>query len=101
MIGIYDVDSTIPNLALMKISAWHKQRGDFVEMYSPLFIEKYDQIYASKIFNFSDGSLVRPDRMTVGGTGWDFSTDLPDEVEAMTPDYSLYKVEYLLIHVIY
>ena len=27
-IGLLDVDSKIPNLALMKISAWHKLRGD-------------------------------------------------------------------------
>jgi len=27
-IAIYDVDSKIPNLALMKLSAWHKANGD-------------------------------------------------------------------------
>lgn len=51
-IGIYDVDSTIPNLALMKLSAWHKSRGDSVQMYSPLMIDSFDKIYASKIFDF-------------------------------------------------
>jgi len=43
-VGIYDVDSKIPNLALMKISAFHKKRGDEVDMYSPLFIDDYDKI---------------------------------------------------------
>ena len=90
-VGIYDVDSKMPNLALMKISAYHKARGDGVEMYSPLFIDSYDKIYASKVFDFSDGSLIQPDRMVVGGTGWDLKTVLPAEIEKLTPDYSLYK----------
>ncbi len=89
-IGIYDVDSKIPNLALMKISAYHKSKGDDVEMYSPLFIDSYDKIYAAKVFDFSDGSLIQPDRMTVGGTGWHLTTTLPVEIENQTPDYSLY-----------
>lgn len=89
-IGIYDVDSKIPNLALMKISAYHKARGDHVELYAPLFIDKYDKIYASKIFDFSDGSGLLPERMEIGGTGYDLMKKLPAEVDAMTPDYSIY-----------
>ena len=34
-IGLIAVDSTYPNLALMKLSAWHKSRGDAVEWYTP------------------------------------------------------------------
>lgn len=90
-IGIYDVDQTgFPNLALMKISAWHKAQGHDVEMYSPLFLDTYDKIYASKIFDFSDGSQLIPERMEIGGTGYDMTKTLPDEVEYMTPDYSIY-----------
>ena len=89
-VGIYDVDSKIPNLALMKISAYHKSMGDSVEMYSPLFIDSYDKIYASKIFNFSDGSLLVPEKMIIGGTGIDMHINIPDEMERMIPDYSLY-----------
>ena len=89
-IGIYDVDSTIPNLALMKVSAYHKAAGDSVEMYLPLAIDTYDKIYASKIFNFSSTSGLIPERMIIGGTGWDLYTELPAEIEAMPPDYSLY-----------
>ena len=87
-IGIYDVDSRIPNLALMKISAHHKLLGDEVEMYSPLF--NYDKIYASKVFDFSDGSQLDPSRMIIGGTGFDLYKTLPQEIEDLTPDYSLY-----------
>ncbi len=89
-IAIYDVDSAIPNLALMKISAYHKQQGDSVEMYSPLFKPEYDKVYASKVFSFSDGSLLDPDTMEIGGTGYDLKAGLPSEIEAMQPDYSIY-----------
>lgn len=89
-IGIYDVDSTIPNLALMKLSAWHKAQGDEVEMYLPLALDTYDKIYASKIFTFSDDSGLIPDRMEIGGTGANMGVLLPQEVEDMQPDYSIY-----------
>ena len=47
-IGIASIDSKIPNLALMKISAYHKSRGDRVELFNPLF-SPYDLVYASKV----------------------------------------------------
>jgi hypothetical protein len=59
-------------------------------MYSPLFKDHYDRIYASTLFDFSDKSLLDPERMEIGGTGWDLGKSLPAEVEALTPDYSLY-----------
>jgi hypothetical protein len=89
-IGIYDVDSKIPNLALMKLAAHHKELGHTVEVYSPLFTDHYDHIYASRLFNFSDASLLDPERMEIGGTGWDMKKNLPDVVERLTPDYSFY-----------
>ena len=88
-IALLDVDSKIPNLALMKISRYHKQKGDEVEHYMPLAHSLYDKIYASKIFNFSDGSDIQPDMIT-GGTGIDLKISLPNEIEEMDPDYSFY-----------
>ena len=44
-IVILAVDSNYPNLALMKISAWHKARGDNVEWYNPLC--SYDKVYSA------------------------------------------------------
>lgn len=88
-VGILDVDSKIPNLALMKISSYHKSRGDAVEMYSPLFRADYDYVYASKIFGFSDGSLLDND-MIVGGTGSGSEVELPSYIEQLQPDYALY-----------
>lgn len=90
IIGIYDVDSKIPNLALMKISAYHKAQGDHVEHYSPIFKDSYDQIYASKVFDFSDGSQLDPGKMIIGGTGWDIHKELSAEIDSYVPDYSLY-----------
>lgn len=53
-IGLIDCDShNFPNLALMKISAWHKQQGDHVEWYQPLFSGHMDIVYKSKVFSFS------------------------------------------------
>ena len=94
-IGIFDVDSKLPNLALMKISSYHKSIGDDVEMYMPLFHQNYQKIYASKIFKFSDSSLLTDD-MIKGGTGIDFKTNLPDEINKQKPDYSLYNFEHSL-----
>jgi len=91
LISIYDVDSTIPNLALMKLSSYHKSMGDEVEMYIPLSLDSYDKIYASRIFNFSDTAGLIPNKMEIGGTGWDISKNLPPEIENYQPDYSLYR----------
>tara|TARA_Y100000310_G_C20547304_1_gene746224 strand:- start:112 stop:1158 length:1047 start_codon:yes stop_codon:yes gene_type:complete len=89
-VALYDVDSKIPNLALMKLSRFHKERGDEVVRYAPLWREDYGKVYASKIFLFSDGSLLDPEQMTIGGTGWDIATRLPDSIESLQPDYTFY-----------
>ena len=53
-IGLVDVDGHhFPNLALMKLSAWHKAHGDSVEWHEPLEPEQYDKVYMSKVFTFS------------------------------------------------
>ena len=89
-VGLYDVDSRIPNLALMRISAWHKAQGDSTELYMPLLHEKYHRVYASSIFDFSDKSYIQDD-MILGGTGVDLTTNLTPEIEQMNPDYDLYR----------
>ena len=92
-IALVDVDGrNFPNLALMKLAAWHKAQGDSVEWYDPLF-SRSDRIYASKVFTFTpdfqDYAAGDPEPIR-GGTGYDPSVKLPDEVEQMIPDYSLY-----------
>lgn len=106
-IGLYDVDShDFPNLALMKISAWHKANGDDVEFVSPS--RRYDRIYASKVFGneyTKDAAalILQSDDIRFGGTGYAIKikdgkevyektadADLPLEIEHIYPDYSLY-----------
>lgn len=89
-IGILAVDSNYPNLALMKISSYHKVMGDNVEWYNPLC--HYDKVYASKVFSFTPdyGYYINADQVKKGGTGYDISKILSVEIDRLQPDYSLY-----------
>lgn len=92
-IGLIDVDShNFPNLALMKISQYHKQKGDNVEWCIPLM--HYDLVYQSKVFDdtYSPDIDWRPqaDKIIKGGTGYGLDNKLPDEIEHIYPDYSIY-----------
>lgn len=104
-IGLIDVDGhNFPNLPLMKLSAWHKQQGDTVEMYSPLFSGHCDIVYMSKVFSFTPDYpyCIDADQIIKGGSGYaienvdghEFYTGgdkpLPTEIEHVYPDYSLY-----------
>ena len=108
-IGLIDVDGhRFPNLALMKISAWHKAKGDTVEWYAPLFHsmgEPLDIVYMSKVFSFSPDFQypINTLKTVKGGSGFAISLvdgkevydkskdpDLPYEIEHIYPDYSLY-----------
>lgn len=89
---LIDIDSKIPNLALMKISHYHKDRRDNVGFN----ISNPDKIYASVIFKKNkhkvDGlHLMYPDaEIDIGGSGYDLHKSLPQEIEDLSPDYSLY-----------
>ena len=92
-IGLIDVDShNFPNLALMKISAWHNQQGDTVE-WCNLF-KHYDRVYQSKVFDDTYTPdleyIPNADEIIKGGTGYDLDNILPVEMEHCYPDYSLY-----------
>ena len=96
-IALLAADSKIPNLALMKLSAYHKARGDSVEQYIPLFQNEYDRLYISKVFKFSPEPGYLPDCEIVrGGTGYDLKTVLPAEAENIFPDYDIYRCEYAM-----
>ena len=107
-IGLIDVDGhNFPNLALMRISAYHKAKGDSVEWWWS-DLEHYDIVYMSKIFSDAYSMDVQEpmnaDLVIKGGTGYAISIgedgiehfdktkhkDLPKEVESMFPDYSIY-----------
>ena len=90
-IGLIDVDGhNFPNLAQMKISAYHKQKGDQVEWANSL--EVYDKVYISKVFIFSKDfdTCINADEIVKGGSGYDLENKLPSEIEVMCPDYNLY-----------
>ena len=112
-IGLIDVDAygktpAFPNLALMRISAWHKSQGDDVEWYQgPLLGIWYDIVYMSKIFSDAYSPDVpeplNADKVVKGGSGYCISlvngrevfdqsknVELPAEMEKMFPDYSIY-----------
>lgn len=91
-----------PNLAIMKLSAWHKQQGDTAEWYNGF--EHYDRVYISKVFSTTpeSGEVFNADEVIRGGSGYAIQLvdgrevwngadkPLPYEVEHVMPDYSLY-----------
>ena len=107
-IGLIDVDGhNFPNLALMKLSAWHKAQGDSVEWYEPMFSGHMDKVYMSKVFSFTPDYeyFVDADEVIRGGSGYAITLEngkevynknldapLPDEIEHMYPDYSIYNI---------
>jgi len=93
-----------PNLALMKLSAYHRARGDRVVLNFPL--ELADITYASCVFTWhAKRALTLPYSAYLGGSGINLKTELlslsptlppevkaelPPEVEHIMPDYNLY-----------
>lgn len=95
-IGLHDSDKTnFPNLALMKLSAYHKSIGDNVEWWNPLL--SYDRVYSSKVFTFTPECQYLPENTIRGGTGYGIMDELPQEIDDMFPDYSIYpKCDYAI-----
>ena len=110
-IGLLDLDQTkYPNIALMKISSYHKSKGDLVEWYEPfkaLCEGEYDKVYISKIFSFTPDYdyPVYAKEVTRGGSGYaiklvdgkeiydkELDKPLPQEIEHSYPDYSIYGI---------
>ena len=92
-IGLCDIDShNCPNLCLMKLSAYHKARGDHVEWWRPE--GQYDRVYKSRVFTdtYSKDTITvtNAGEVVCGGTGYGLGPNLPDEVEHTYPDYSIY-----------
>ncbi len=97
-IGLHDAEreyfkaKNFPNLALMKISAWHKALGDTVEWWNPLY--QYDRVYSSKVFDFTPVDPYLPEDAIRGGIGYrdlPMDQELSSEIDNMFPDYSIYQ----------
>jgi len=99
---LIDCDSVIPNIALMKLSTYHKNKGDSVKLirckipYYPqrkksnYFIStKWDRTYCSVVFEGTK-EYIKGENIIFGGTGHKINKDLPDYVERLDCDYSLY-----------
>jgi hypothetical protein len=76
----------------MKISAWHKSKGDTVEWCLPM--DHYDIVYQSKVFDETYSPDIdwspNADKIVKGGTGYGLDNKLPDVIEHIFPDYSIY-----------
>lgn len=91
-IAIHDNENNgYPNVALMKLSAWHKQQGHSVEWFNSM--SAYDSVYSSKVFTWTEPDPYLPASASRGGTGHDINKTLPDLIEHICPDYSLYDCE--------
>jgi hypothetical protein len=92
-IGLLAPDSTIPNLAIMRLSAYHKATGD--EVIFPWHGQAVDRLLVSLVFTRNRREAEHlPRYAETGGTGWDYTVKLPPDVEATQPDYDLYGIDY-------
>jgi hypothetical protein len=102
---LVDVDSKIPNLALMKLSTWHKSLGHKIDIvrlnisYYPNRRKKkivdalnYEKVFVSAIFFESPNfvTILGANHIQYGGTGYSITDSLPEYIENCDPDYSLY-----------
>lgn len=112
IVGLIDVDNwgnlqdCFPNLPLMKLSAWHKKNGDYVEWWKPE--KRYDKVYKSKVFSFTKdipNTSINSASIEQGGSGYCISlvsgkevfdktknNDLSYEIEHIYPDYEIYGI---------
>lgn len=99
-IGLIHKGGALPNVALMRLSAYHKAQGDEV-LLNATPLDAPELVYISTMFTwrrrevealasyFRGGADVR-----IGGSGWDLALTLPPEVDAFAPDYDLYGIDY-------
>ena len=95
---LIDIDSRFPNLALMKLSRYYKDQGyNVVLELKDAQLSNVNRVFASCVFySKSSRRYVKRlerfygDALTVGGSGADILMRLPDEIENLPADYSLY-----------
>ena len=83
-IALYNLEPKYKNLALEKLRKYHTDLGYTVEDYFPLSYNLYDIVYCSSIFDYTKKDNLAPD-IIKGGSGFDLTTELPPEIEAVNP----------------
>jgi len=99
---LIDADSIIPNIALMKLSRYHKDLNDSVlciRLNLPYYPNRkkkhytvkysFDKIYCSVVFA-GNKDYIHGENIIFGGTGFDLDTRLPDDIENLQCDYKIY-----------
>ena len=99
-IKLIQIDGKLPNLALMKLSAYYKEKNYKVDfsrsVHKDLFDKNYENVFASSIFKFSKNRIKRLKqnypRAIIGGTGTDnWKLSLEDYIGDYDKyDYSIY-----------
>lgn len=89
LIGLIDIETKVVNTAYMQIATYHRARGDTVEWAAPLEYDKYDVLYCSSMFTFTDKRQV-PQWVFTGGTGYNLNSRLSQVMERCQYDYSIY-----------
>ena len=100
-IGLIQVDGKLPNLALMKLSAWHRKQGDSIYLIKPKVVSKtlinFDKVYVSCVFEENQQKALALSKQypnsQLGGIGVN-SIRLPEEIEHMMPDYETFNCDY-------
>jgi hypothetical protein len=102
---LIDVDSKIPNIALMKLSTYYKNQGFEIELKKlgydgyphkrencMVFAEKYCKVYVSIVFSQNKNvvNVLGCKDVNYGGSGYDLSIKLPKEVDDCEEDYNIY-----------
>lgn len=94
---LFDIDSRIPNLALMKLSTFYKGQGLNVVLSKKVAYTKAHHYVASAVFRtrstmtkLAELRKIYGDDVEIGGSGVDLTRRLASEIEACFPDYALY-----------
>jgi len=95
---LVDVDSSLPNLALMKLAGYYKQRGYRIRLVKREAYEPgAEAVFASSVFNYPYSKrrvqkmqAYYGDAFHCGGSGIDIKKRLPREIEEAEPDYCVY-----------
>jgi len=102
---LVDVDSKIPNLALMKLSTYYKNKGYEVALErlgldgiphkrnrSIINAEGFEKVFVSIIFTMNKDipQIIGCKDIELGGVGYDLKVKLPQEIDDCEEDYSIY-----------